>query len=95
MFTNCLILVIAAIVCSSHATPINHSRTRRADEPRFAIGLGTLSPSYSQKLDNGGRLDFNHEKNGFSYSLSDVDHLTNLQSGESQNKVSTLFFLII
>ncbi|XP_074601563.1 uncharacterized protein LOC141855417 [Brevipalpus obovatus] len=60
--------------------------TKRDDEPKFSIGLGTLSPSYSQKLGPDGRtkLDFNQEKNGFSYSVSNVNH-HQLQTGSSEN----------
>lgn len=62
---------------------------KRDDEPKFSLGLGTLSPSYSQKLGPDGRtkLDFNQEKNGFSYSVSNVNHHT-LQTGESGNSVT-------
>lgn len=62
----------------------------RDDEPKFAIGLGTLSPSYSQKLGPDGRtkLDFNQEKNGFSYSINNMNHQHSLQTGESGNSVT-------
>jgi len=46
------------------------------EEEKFSIGLGVLSPSYSQKFGEDGKtkLDFNSEKGGFSYSLTNVVH---------------------
>ncbi|KAG0412433.1 hypothetical protein HPB47_010444, partial [Ixodes persulcatus] len=42
------------------------------DKDSFSIGLGVLSPSYSQKIgvDGSTKVDFNQEKSGFSYSVS-------------------------
>lgn len=46
------------------------------EEEKFSIGLGVLSPSYSQKFGEDGKtkLDFNSDKGGFSYSLTNVVH---------------------
>lgn len=61
-----------------HPHPRQHQErpTEADDEPRFSIGLGTLAPSYSQKfgVDGATRLDFNHRKDGFSYSLTNHHH---------------------
>ncbi|EEC14129.1 conserved hypothetical protein [Ixodes scapularis] len=42
------------------------------EKDSFSIGLGVLSPSYSQKIgvDGSTKVDFNQEKSGFSYSVS-------------------------
>ncbi|XP_054158789.1 interleukin enhancer-binding factor 3-like [Oppia nitens] len=42
--------------------------------PKFSIGLGVLAPSYSQKFDGSGTLDFNQDQNGYSFSLNNVGH---------------------
>ncbi|XP_074601809.1 uncharacterized protein LOC141855607 isoform X3 [Brevipalpus obovatus] len=74
------------IAMASEFEPRHHRQPRErprslppsesSDEPRFSIGLGTLAPSYSQKfgVDGRTRLDFNHRKDGFSYSLSNNHH---------------------
>lgn len=64
-------------------------QVKRDDQPKFSIGLGTLSPSYTQKLGPDGKtqLDFNTDKNGFSYSISNVNHQSLTQSG-SENKAT-------
>jgi len=51
-------------------------KTAASEEEKFSIGLGVLSPSYSQKFGEDGKtkLDFNSEKGGFSYSLTNVVH---------------------
>lgn len=61
------LLLLLSIV---HSAPTN---SKKDDQPRFSIGLGVLAPSYSQKFDGNGRLDFNQEENGgFSFSLNNV-----------------------
>lgn len=60
--------------------------------PKFSIGLGTLSPSYSQKFGNDGstKLDFNSEKDGYSFSLSNVNHPTTSHQPNNPAKVSII-----
>src|SRR5258708_3626967 len=57
--------------------------------PRFSIGLGVLAPSYSQKFGDDGKikLDYNQEKGGYSYSLSNLVHpaLTALKASEKSD----------
>lgn len=43
------------------------------NEDKFSIGLGVLSPGYTQKFGNTA-LDFNQDKNGFSFTLSNNGH---------------------
>lgn len=56
--------------------------------PRFSIGLGVLSPSYSQKFGDDGKikLDFNQGKGSYSYSLSNIIHP--LMSAKATDKVA-------
>lgn len=65
-------------------------QVKRDDQPKFSIGLGTLSPSYTQKLGPDGKtmLDFNTDKNGFSYSISNVNHQSSLTQSGSENKAT-------
>lgn len=69
--------------------PTRQEQAESDDEPRFSIGLGTLAPSYSQKfgLDGSTRLDFNHRKNGFSYSLTNHHHPETVPMDEKQAEV--------
>jgi len=48
------------------------------NDDKFSIGLGVLSPGYTQKFGNTA-LDFNQDKNGFSFTLSNNAHNNNQQ----------------
>lgn len=58
-------------------------------EPRFSIGLGVLAPSYTQKFDDAGKtkLEYNQEKGGWSYSLSNANHPTAVSASQPEKKV--------
>jgi len=61
----------------SGLTSADHLKASSSDNKEtFSIGLGVLSPSYSQKFGEDGKtkLDFNSEQGGFSYSLTNVVH---------------------
>ncbi|KAL3248042.1 hypothetical protein MRX96_056714 [Rhipicephalus microplus] len=54
-----------------------------ADDDSFSIGLGVLSPSYRQKIgpDGNTKVDFNQEKDGFSFSVSSGEPNAKTASG--------------
>lgn len=58
-----------------------HSPPKNDD--KFSIGLGVLSPGYTQKFGNTA-LDFNQDKNGFSFTLSNNGH--NNQQPQAQQR---------
>ncbi|KAH7946967.1 hypothetical protein HPB52_006442 [Rhipicephalus sanguineus] len=53
------------------------------DDDSFSIGLGVLSPSYRQKIgpDGNTKVDFNQEKDGFSFSVSSGEPNAKTASG--------------
>lgn len=57
------------------------------NDDKFSIGLGVLSPGYTQKFGNTA-LDFNQDKNGFSFTLSNNGHNNQPQNPKPAAPVS-------
>lgn len=65
---------------TQQAPSINQSPPHQParNDDKFSIGLGVLSPGYTQKFGNTA-LDFNQDKDGFSFTLSNNGHNNNNQ----------------
>jgi len=81
---NIIGFFLAIIITLTSAQSSNNQRRETMKSP-FSIGLGVLSPSYSQKIGGSGSLDVMQDNSGFSYALNNVAHPSSSLEGRIVN----------